>query len=208
MVAFIASPARTWRLLRGRLPDAALHRYLAAQGVAEAAFAGAVAQKSSGDALYLHHVIAEIATEGPLSRIPIADLPHGLLAYYALRWRAERGQDEALWRSVTCPVLCALACALAPVTAEMLRDFAEVADLPPVAAALARWDAFLLTRPSRHTGELLYELLDPGFAGFIEARQHDPEEGVDLHASRERIIAALRFAGYRTREPVLPPPDE
>ncbi|QIG49441.1 DUF4062 domain-containing protein [Nordella sp. HKS 07] len=85
----------------------------------------ALLDKSDGNWIYLHHVIAEIQS-GERKLDDLQSLPNGLWQYYARHWLAWSARHSEDWNKLHLPVLAALAAAQEAVSGQVLAALANV----------------------------------------------------------------------------------
>ncbi len=151
-------------------------------------FVRTLLQKSGGVWMYLHYVIAEIAT-GQRSPLDLARLPTGLVGYYAEYWgdwregRRGRDPDGTAWDELYAPLLTTLAAAREPVSIEQLINWAGVGANPRPVQRLLRetWAAFI-TEQREEGLEPRYQLYHASLRDFITGR-----------VNRAALFSAVRY---------------
>ncbi|HEY6354498.1 MAG TPA: ATP-binding protein [Burkholderiaceae bacterium] len=127
---------------------------LAAWDMTEDAFTELLAQRSEGNFMYLRHVLADLAA-GPVrpGERPVAELPKGLVNYYARHWRRMQAIDAGLFRRLHKPVLAFLAIAREPVSAEAVAGWMndseefDAVDAGEIEDLFDEWREFLQEDP-------------------------------------------------------------
>ncbi len=130
------------RFLEAAAGRPAIAGQLKAQGYAAAQFVETLQEKSRGVWMYLHYVLSDIARGRRAPRV-LAQLPAGLVAYYAAFW--QRWADQPQWDGFYAPILGALAAAREPVAVERLLRWTSVTASPYAVAQLlnGEWSGFI-----------------------------------------------------------------
>lgn len=104
--------------------------------------------KSQGVWMYLHYIIKEIES-GARAPLDLANLPTGLVGYYAEYWDSwrtgKRGKGEEAWDELYAPLLTTLAAAQEAIPVDWLIRWADVTAKPREATRLLmeNWRAFI-----------------------------------------------------------------
>ena len=165
---------------------------LRAKNYSDAFFIQTLKEKSLGVWMYLHYVIKEIE-QGSRAPLELAELPTGLVGYYADFWgdwrmgRKGRGEGEKAWNALYAPLLTTLAAAQEAITIGTLMQWAEVnADEDEVARLVAEeWRAFI---EEKEVGaEKRYKPYHLSFADFIAGRA----DGEKLPPAQKNLVRDL-----------------
>ena len=167
--------------------------YVQARGLSESGFIDALAAKSEGNFMYLHHVLPAIG-RGEYRTATLEAIPSGLTAYYEQHWRRMRLQNAQEWRDVGLPVLALLTVANFPLPAELLARYLRLQRLASVREVLTQWRPFLHCTVKPGEGgrpQKLYSLYHTSFFKFIQDKDEVLDEGLSLKAVRERLLLEL-----------------
>ncbi len=117
---------------------------LAAYGVVVAEFVATMLAKSQGSWIYMHYVLAEVASGGR-SPQDLKDLPVGLWQYYAQFWRERQESAGERWYTIDSALLGTLAAALEPLPAMTLATLSGEGITEPMAGTILddAWRPFL-----------------------------------------------------------------
>lgn len=132
-------------------------------------------EKSEGNFMYLHHVLPAIAG-GWLAGFAVADLPHGLRAYYHKHWEQMRDHDPNKFERIYQPVVCILGAAQEAVSADQVAEWTKL-ESRQVRQVFKEWITFLHQEISTdseerhriyHTAfrDFLQEEVDPGLKTY------------------------------------------
>ena len=130
-------------------------------------------EKSQGVWMYLHYIIKEIES-GARAPLDLANLPTGLVGYYAEYWdtwrTGKRGKGEEAWDELYVPLLTTLAAAQEAITIETLIQWAGVTAKPREATRLLteHWRAFITEKEV--DGKKAYVPYHLSFKDFITGR--------------------------------------
>ncbi len=130
-------------------------------------------EKSQGVWMYLHYIIKEIES-GTRAPLDLANLPTGLVGYYAEYWDAwrtgKRGKGEAAWDDLYTPLLTTLAAAQEAITIKALTQWAAVTVTPHEVTRLLteHWRAFITEKEVG--GKKAYAPYHLSFKDFITGR--------------------------------------
>lgn len=159
------------------LTDVARRPALAAQlqdrGYSEVEFVQTLADKSAGVWIYLHYVIDEIG-RGDRTPLNLAQLPSGLVGYYAEYWgdwrqgRNGRGQGQTKWDELYAPLLTVLAAAQEPISIDQIRAWTYVSAGSHEIQRLLResWAAFVTERQITERGSV-YKFYHASLRDFV-----------------------------------------
>jgi hypothetical protein len=130
-------------------------------------------EKSQGVWMYLHYIIKEIES-GARAPLDLANLPTGLVGYYAEYWDSwrtgKRGKSEEAWDELYAPLLTTLAAAQEAITVETLIQWANVTVTPREVTRLLteHWRAFITEKEVN--GQKTYAPYHLSFKDFITGR--------------------------------------
>ncbi len=130
-------------------------------------------EKSQGVWMYLHYIIKEIES-GARAPLDLANLPTGLVGYYAEYWDAwrtgKRGKGEEAWDELYAPLLTTLAAAQEAITIETLIQWAGVTVTPREVTRLLSeaWRAFITEKEV--DGKKAYTPYHLSFKDFITGK--------------------------------------
>jgi hypothetical protein len=130
-------------------------------------------EKSQGIWMYLHYIIKEIES-GARAPLDLANLPTGLVGYYAEYWDAWRtgkpGKGEETWDELYAPLLTTLAAAQEAITVMQLTQWASVTVTPREVTRLLteHWRAFITEKEK--DGQKAYTPYHLSFKDFITGR--------------------------------------
>jgi hypothetical protein len=130
-------------------------------------------EKSQGVWMYLHYVIKEIES-GAHAPLDLANLPIGLVGYYAEYWDAwrtgKRGKGEEAWDDLYALLLTTLAAAQETISVETLIQWADVTAKPREVTRLLteHWRAFVTEK--ENDGQKTYTPYHLSFKDFITGR--------------------------------------
>ena len=130
-------------------------------------------EKSQGVWMYLHYVIKEIES-GVRAPLDLANLPTGLVGYYAEYWDAwrtgKRGKGEEAWDDLYAPLLTTLAAAQEAIPVDWLIQWADVTAKPREVTRLLteHWRAFITEKEK--DGQKTFTPYHLSFKDFITGR--------------------------------------
>ncbi len=130
-------------------------------------------EKSQGVWMYLHYIIKEIES-GARAPLDLANLPTGLVGYYAEYWDAwrtgKRGKGEEAWDELYAPLLTTLAAAQEAIPVDWLIQWADVTVKPREVTRLLteHWQAFITEKEK--DGQKTYTPYHLSFRDFITGR--------------------------------------
>lgn len=130
-------------------------------------------EKSQGVWMYLHYIIKEIES-GARAPLDLANLPTGLVGYYAEYWDAwrtgKRGKSEEAWDELYAPLLTTLAAAQEAIPVDRLLQWADVTAKPREVTRLLteHWRAFITEKEV--DGKKAYAPYHLSFKDFITGR--------------------------------------
>ncbi|MBI5955086.1 MAG: ATP-binding protein [Chloroflexi bacterium] len=130
-------------------------------------------EKSQGVWMYLHYIIKEIES-GARAPLDLANLPTGLVGYYAEYWDAwrtgKRGKGEEAWDELYAPLLTTLAAAQEAIPVDWLIRWADVTAKPREVNRLLteQWRAFITEKEK--DGQKTYTPYHLSFKDFITGR--------------------------------------
>lgn len=130
-------------------------------------------EKSQGVWMYLHYIIKEIES-GARAPLDLANLPTGLVGYYAEYWDAwrtgKRGKGEETWDELYAPLLTTLAAAQEAIPVDWLIQWAGVTAKPREVTRLLteHWRAFITQKEVN--GQETYTPYHLSFKDFITGR--------------------------------------
>lgn len=136
-------------------------------------------------------------TAAPLASSPAVGLEEGGIEAH---WWAMRQQNKAGWFEYELPILSILAVVTEPVSVGQIKDYSGQ-DEQHIGGVLQRWDSYLeKAQTSAASVPLAGETrVDPGYrasdalVAFIQGKESDPAERINLRESHARIVrAALR----------------
>ena len=137
-------------------------------------FVEEIARHSEGNFMYLHHVLPAIA-RGELKDRELAELPLGLIQYYAKHLELMRAENDELWYKYRLPVIKAFVQVdvdYGPLTIAEIAALSEIGNEAIVKDTLLRWSAFVVAQrvPGEDgTAELAYRVYHSRFAEFLRA---------------------------------------
>ena len=130
-------------------------------------------EKSQGVWMYLHYIIKEIES-GARAPLDLANLPTGLVGYYAEYWDAwrtgKRGKGEEAWDELYAPLLTTLAAAQEAIPVDWLIQWADVTVKPREVTRLLteHWRAFIIEKEK--DGQKTYTPYHLSLKDFITGR--------------------------------------
>ncbi len=130
-------------------------------------------EKSQGVWMYLHYIIKEIEG-GARAPLDLANLPTGLVGYYAEYWDAwrtgKRGKGEEAWDELYAPLLTTLAAAQEAIPVDWMMQWADVTAKPREVTRLLteHWRAFITEKDE--DGKKTYTPYHLSFKDFITGR--------------------------------------
>ena len=170
---------------------------LGASGQRENNFVEALVAKSGGVWVYLHYVLSQL--EAGDRSLDLDALPEGLANYYADFWHRFKDEHEDSWYQHDLPLLTALAASQAPLTLDVLAQFAGLAG-PEPPTTLRQWKPFLDVQPGEPDR---YRLYHKSLEDFLHGRVH----GDDLLEAEQDFVdelgAATKLAHQRIADRYL-----
>lgn len=171
---------------------------LRAKGYSDAFFIQTLKEKSLGVWMYLHYAIKEIAG-GSRTPLELAELPTGLVGYYAEYWhkwriKNQRGEILPKWNNLYAPLLSTLAAAQDAITVERLTQWAQVKAKPDEVKTLLSesWRAFVTEKTVG--GKKVYAPYHLSFRDFITGKvdleKLDTQRANLVRDLSERTVAA------------------
>jgi hypothetical protein len=154
-------------------PDA--RWWLQAHQQSAAEFVDTLLDLSSGNWLYLSHLIAEMR-RGPRDNYTVYGLPASLANYYAAYAATWRDKDAQKWDTLYAPVFVTLVAAREPITLDRLIEWSGVSASRQEVRRLLReeWRPWVVERQDPIKGTL-YTLYHPSLTDFVlgKANQRD-----------------------------------
>jgi len=96
---------------------------LAQTGFTSTQFSKILTEKSHGLWIYVHCIESQLEDGQSLN---LAELPDGIIQYYARFWLTYRTQDIEQWNNVLLPILATLATAKEPISLSVLRNWSAI----------------------------------------------------------------------------------